>query len=212
MVSEKKYQQIGYLLIFLHVVGAVGSMISTTRPMMILLTPFNLLLSSALLIFAHKGSYLKLFLLLFATSAIGFFVEVIGVETGIIFGSYQYGSTLGFELLNVPVIIGLNWFLMTYLFGNLVNPLKINATVKIFTAAAMMTAMDILMEPVAVSLDYWHWNNNVIPIQNFIGWFVLSILMQTIYAGTKSMHQNPLTRSLLISQLIFFISLLFYVL
>ena len=34
---------------------------------------------------------------------IGFVIEVIGVKTGYVFGSYSYGDSLGFKILEVPV-------------------------------------------------------------------------------------------------------------
>jgi putative membrane protein len=36
-------------------------------------------------------------------------LEVVGVKTGLIFGEYKYGSTLGIKLFEVPLIIGFNW-------------------------------------------------------------------------------------------------------
>jgi uncharacterized membrane protein len=38
-------------------------------------------------------------------------------------------------------------------------------------AALLMVALDVLIEPVAVALDFWQWENAVIPIQNFVMWF-----------------------------------------
>ena len=40
--------------------------------------------------------------------------EVTTVET--MFGDYSYGKVLGYQVNNVPVIIGINWFLIIYCF------------------------------------------------------------------------------------------------
>jgi len=51
---------------------------------------------------------------LIAVSIIGFLIEVIGVKTGYIFGRYYYGQSLGYHLLSVPLLIGLNWGVLLY--------------------------------------------------------------------------------------------------
>ena len=35
--------------------------------------------------------------------------EAIGVNTGLLFGTYEYGANLGFKIFGVPLIIGVNW-------------------------------------------------------------------------------------------------------
>ncbi|MFT6867490.1 MAG: putative membrane protein [Cyclobacteriaceae bacterium] len=210
MHPVKNYKAISYLLIILHTVGAVGCMWEYSRPWMILLTPVNLILSAFLLSYAHQESKLKLALFFILTASIGFFIEVVGVKTGLIFGIYSYGDALGFKALDVPLTIGINWFMLTYLFGHIVSEIKINRFLKILLAAALMTAMDVLIEQIAFFLDYWQWENGEIPFQNYLGWFILSIVMQSIYQQFKFKKINPLTKSLLISQLIFFVSLLLF--
>ena len=46
-----------------------------------------------------------------------------------------------------------------------------------------MTAFDILMEPAAMALNYWNWENGVVPFQNYLAWFVLSFIFT--YTGLK---------------------------
>jgi putative membrane protein len=40
----------------------------------------------------------------------GFFIEAIGVNTGLIFGNYVYKTTLGWKFLETPLIIGVNGY------------------------------------------------------------------------------------------------------
>ena len=42
------------------------------------------------------------------TFVISMFFEIIGVATGLPFGSYSYGSNLGWKVFNVPIAIGMN--------------------------------------------------------------------------------------------------------
>ncbi len=41
-------------------------------------------------------------------------VEVIGIRTGVPFGGYRYGRTLGPEVLGVPLVVPLAWTMMAY--------------------------------------------------------------------------------------------------
>jgi len=43
---------------------------------------------------------------------IGFSVEGIGVATGVLSGSYSYGSAFGFKLFKTPIMIGVNWLFL----------------------------------------------------------------------------------------------------
>ena len=43
---------------------------------------------------------------------LGFGVEVIGVETGLLFGDYEYGSGLGPKVLKVPMLMGVLWWIL----------------------------------------------------------------------------------------------------
>jgi putative membrane protein len=45
-----------------------------------------------------------------------------------------------------------------------------------------MVLIDVLMEPLSNQLDFWSWKNNVIPFSNYIDWFLVAILNQTIFS------------------------------
>mgnify|MGYP003693687693 CR=1 FL=1 len=45
---------------------------------------------------------------------IGFVAEVVGVRSGIPFGSYRYADSLGPRLAGVPIIVGLAWAMMAW--------------------------------------------------------------------------------------------------
>src|SRR6056300_1131557 len=90
------------LLAIVYTVGLVGISLTSLRPMFLALTPLNLLLTLVVFYKVNKdfsGSFLILSLLVFL---IGFSVEALGVATGILFGSYAYGSPFGFKLFDTP--------------------------------------------------------------------------------------------------------------
>jgi putative membrane protein len=39
-----------------------------------------------------------------------------------------------------------------------------------------MTALDYFVEPVAMALGFWHWDD-VIPLQNYMMWFITSLVI-----------------------------------
>lgn len=152
-------------------------------------------------------------------------VEVIGINTGILFGDYKYGDTLGYKIWNVPVLIGINWFIIIYCCGISVytllmkmivrvaadsgkTPAAMKALSVIIDGATLAVFFDWLMEPVAIKLGYWSWNvDGSIPVLNYICWFIVSVLLLSIFHFTKFNKQNKFAVNLLLIQLMFFLLL-----
>lgn len=51
----------------------------------------------------------------------GIFVEFLGVNYGLLFGEYSYGSNLGPKVFGVPFLIGMNWVILTTISGSISN-------------------------------------------------------------------------------------------
>jgi putative membrane protein len=46
----------------------------------------------------------------------------------------------------------------------------------------LMTLLDYIVEPVAIKLGFWTWENDIIPLQNYAMWFITSLVIHaTIY-------------------------------
>src|SRR5258708_3871140 len=108
--SRKSKISVSIIILF-HIVGLIGLSIPATRSLFLYIVPFHLLLMLAVVVLNHNyvDSRFLLFILIVFVS--GFTAEWIGVHKHWLFGNYYYGKTLGFQLLDVPLIIGLNWFL-----------------------------------------------------------------------------------------------------
>lgn len=108
----------------------------------------------------------------------GYFAEVIGVKTSLVFGAYNYGPVLQPQLLGVPLAIGFAWITMTLGAGSIVSlgfrnrPARQHA-LKALLVGLIMVIFDLFMEPAAVQLNYWSWLKGQIPFQNYVAWFVL---------------------------------------
>lgn len=215
------YRKTTFMVVTLmYIVGTIGLIFPFTQPYFKLASAFNLWVSLILLLLFHQ-EYNKSFIITSVSIfLIGFFIEVIGVRTGIIFGNYWYGQTLGTKLLNVPLVIGANWLLLTYcstvitlkfyeilkkyLFKNVWFDTII---VKAVLASLLMVFLDFLIEPVATHLDFWHWQNGIIPTQNFQAWFLIAVLLNYLFLKGKFIKHNPLANLLFFLQFIFFISI-----
>ncbi len=198
-----------YLLLAMHIAGAIGLFIPETRSLFQYLTPFNLLATAAILLHFEKEKNRNYFLFIGLTFLIGFFIEVAGVKTGVIFGEYTYGRTLGLKFLEVPLAIGLNWVVMVYASGTWARNVTRNKFYAPILGALLMTFIDYFIEPVAVQLDFWDWANGTIPIRNYIGWFILSLLLQVLFQKLMPKANNSLAIRLLYILIVFFVVLNF---
>jgi putative membrane protein len=146
-------------------------------------------------------------LLLFAlvTFIVGFAAEYTGVHTGWIFGHYRYGETLGTKLFEIPLMIGVNWFLLIYAAGVMLQRSRLkNIIVRILSGAIILTLLDVLIEPIAIHFDYWHWLDAGIPFKNYVCWFLLSALLLSIFEQFKFKRQSIVAPAMLIAQFLFF--------
>ncbi|HLC82957.1 MAG TPA: carotenoid biosynthesis protein [Bacteroidia bacterium] len=196
------------ILVVVHIAGIIGIQ-TDYKDLFLMCTPFNLLLCIGLLFWNHAEYSKSLFIFSILTFLIGYFIEVVGVKTGMIFGNYSYGNTLGFKILDVPLIIGVNWLLLIYCVGVICNKLKISSLYKSLFGAALLTALDLSIEVVAIKYDFWSWIGDYPPFQNFIAWFIVSFLLLLLFHSMNFNKSNKLAQGLFFIQLVFFVTLSF---
>ncbi len=130
-----------------------------------------------------------------AVIVVSFGIEWLGVRTGSIFGAYVYGQTLRPSVGGVPISIGCAWFVVLIASNAVAQKIApkslIGNTFKLaFLVAALMVCFDLLMEPAAGTLDYWVWEDNHIPLQNYLAWFGLSFVFATMGLQTGLFHRQ----------------------
>jgi putative membrane protein len=207
--GSAKTERIAIIIIVLfNIVGLIGFVIPSLTVLFIKLVPWHLLLMAGVIVYSYNqlsSKFLSFALLVFT---IGFSAELIGVHTGLLFGNYSYGETLGIKLFNVPLMIGVNWFLLIYSTGVLMQRSRIkNIYIRIIVGALVLVSLDLLIEPVAIHFDYWHWTGNGIPLKNYFCWFTLSAGMFFAFEKFQFKPQNKAAPALLIMQFVFFIVL-----
>ena len=176
-----------------------------------------------LLIWTQEKKNYSFWLFIALTVVLGIAIEIIGVNTKLLFGDYTYGNVLGFKIKNVPLIIGVNWFIIIYCCGISINTLLMKAINKIAaetaTAPTALKALSVivdgatlavffdwLMEPVAVQLGYWKWNGQI-PFYNYLCWFIFSMILLAVFHILQFNKQNKFAIHLLMIQVMFFLLL-----
>ncbi|MFZ1518127.1 MAG: carotenoid biosynthesis protein [Ignavibacteriaceae bacterium] len=207
IVSNK---EIAFLYIIFSV-GIVGHLYDPLRNLMLLLTPATLLLTGLIVLFySHKSSTNNFLLWAAFTYIITFIVEVIGVKTGMIFGEYNYGSTLGIKLFEVPLIIGFNWVFVILGSISISRIITTNFYLGSLISAFIAFAFDLILEPIAIKLDYWTWAEDIIPLQNYLAWFVITLISALGFGHFKIKVTSKISLHYLFVQFIFFVTLLIF--
>ena len=138
--------------------------------------------------------------------------EIIGVNTGLIFGSYNYGDSLGIKVMDVPILIGINWIITAIICGTIARKIKVLKYFQVTIAIALMLLLDFFIEPVAPMMDMWNFSNtNSAPLSNYITWAIVALPLQIYFVVKKLEFNFAISANLYLSQLLFFAALNFAV-
>jgi putative membrane protein len=210
------------IAIIFHVIGLAG-MAFGDRELFIRATPIHLLLMCALLFYTQQKINWAFLLFFISCAVIGFFVEVLGTSTGIVFGDYTYGTALGTMVRQVPLLIGVNWFIIIYCCGCCVSMLFARVAAKVgeenikssplvrsfsvvLDGALLAVIIDAFLEPAAIRLGYWHWlGMGEVPWYNYACWFLVSAVLLTIFQLLPFGRHNKFALHLLLIQVMFFL-------
>lgn len=228
----KRSQLIYLIVIIIYIVGLVGLSLPICHNVFVTLSSVNIMLAVVLVVFYHTTSHtimqkaqeqqlhgvspgdyitmqgINFVFKSFLVGVAGFFLEVDGVQTGLIFGEYSYGNVLGPKMMEVPLILGLNWFFMVYCSTQIAGLFKLPMVPTALLAGGIMTGYDLILEPNAIAMGYWHWHNGEIPLQNYIAWFVAGSLFSLFYIYRSTRVHNMMAIFLFSIQVIFFILLI----
>lgn len=194
-----------FILLLFHFCGIIGFH-TAYRDWFLSNTPLNLILATFLLLLNQRQLSLKMLLAFVAVFLAGFAVEVVGVRTGAVFGSYYYGDAFGAKLFGVPFVIGMNWSALCFASATLVNHYFRSYLLKAMIAAAVPVSIDFLIEQVCEMFDFWYWQNSQVPLQNFIAWYVCSFLFVLLLIPVLRGSRNSFAPYFLLVQFIFFLS------
>lgn len=206
----KKYKSyLLYFLILVYVSGSIGFVVNPAffSPF----TPYTLLLTCLVFLINSPLADKKFLSAFFSIAFLGFIIEVIGVKTGLIFGKYTYGEGLGFKLLEVPLIISINWAILICAGIRIVNGIFANKITTLLVAALVVTLIDLLIEQVAPKLDFWQFEGALPGLHNYIGWIGVAFFTSYYFYPTIIKGNRNVSLIILILQIIFFTSLFIFI-
>ena len=194
-----------YFLILVYVSGSIGFVLNPSffSPF----TPYTLLLTCTVFLIHSQLTDNKFIFSFFFIAVLGFIIEVIGVQTGLIFGKYTYGNGLGFKLLDVPLVISVNWAMLICAGIIVVNTIFSNKLVVVTLASILVTLIDLLIEQVAPKLDFWHFENEGPSFHNYMGWIGVTFFMSLLFYPMIIKGNRSVSSIILVLQIIFFTSL-----
>lgn len=108
----------------------------------------------------------------------GYFIELLGVNTGWPFGIYTYDSSLGFAIFGVPLVVPFAWVMMIH--PCLVAARRVTSKWTFLYGGALLAGWDLFLDPLMVSAGRWTWEvpgAHVpfvpdVPLSNFFGWLL----------------------------------------
>lgn len=199
-----RYPASAALLLLLYLVGALG-ILSPWRAEFVALSFANLVFTALLLLgqasnVSHRGLVAFVF-----CGVVGFTVEAVGVHTQMVFGEYSYTASLGPRWLGVPLVIGLNWAVLVHAVHACVCRFTESVAARVLLGATAMTGFDFVMEPAAIALDYWRWHADVVPVRNYVAWWVISAMLFVVTEILSKPTRNRLAPWVLLCMLGFFL-------
>ena len=201
-VLNKQHLPVGVIWLF-HISAIIGIYLGF-YDWFVEKTPLNLSLSFGLLLLVWPLSSQRNIVIVYLFFASGMLAEWSGVHFGFPFGNYVYGDNLGFKLGGVPILIGINWAMLVLITGTIASRMVDHLWLKVIIGSTLMVFLDLFIEPNASALDFWHWENNHIPLSNYVGWFFVAALLHLIFQRTIKEINFRFSLNLYLAQLIFF--------
>jgi putative membrane protein len=215
-----------FIALLFHISALVGILFTPYKNWFIQNTPLNLLLMGLLLAWNQRSKLVPFFIFFLVAAVTGFVAEWIGVQTGALFGTYHYGNALGPAWAGVPLLIGLNWFVVVYCSGSIMNqmqhwmsrrltgdeamPPRLAGLSLVLDGALLAVLFDWVMEPVAVQLGFWEWKDGTVPAYNYFCWLVISMALLLVFRRFSFQRSNHFAVHLFIIEVLFFAVLRIY--
>ena len=177
--SEYRQQTLIATVAFFLLAGVVQYALGLTY--VLSLTPVVIGILAALTVWFWDAPAKNRVYLAVTAIIIGMIVEIIGVNSGLIFGNYSYGPLLGLKIFGVPLLIGITWLLVTLSAWQIVSFSNLGKFAKIIVAAGLVVMFDLVLEQFATAYSLWAWQDAVIPLKNYITWFVVGAVIVTLY-------------------------------
>lgn len=192
------------VLVILHAVGLAGFALSSFSGMFQDLVPVHLLISATLLLIFHQRWSWRFGVSALSVAIGGWLVEYIGVQATVPFGAYYYTSALGPAVGGIPLLMALNWLMLIYGVGGIVQRIPVLPIGRIVIGGLLMVLLDVALEKFAIAHNLWVWEADTVPLKNYGAWFVISGLFLWLLLANSRPADNPLAFPLILIQGVFF--------
>jgi putative membrane protein len=200
-------RDVSKFLIIYYTVGLAGFLIPFSRPFFEALIPLSVIINLFLVLLFHKPFDRNHIVVFSVVALFTFAVEAIGTNTGLLFGNYLYGKSLGITLFNTPLLIGANWLVLAYGATSIVRTAPSLKKWVPFSAAVLMVVFDFIMEPVAMKTGMWVWSYGEVPLLNYAMWFFVAVLVVGVFELFSIKTVRPVAARLFWAQAVFFLLL-----
>lgn len=180
------------------------------------------------------GLFLMFLLLLFTQKQINghmlLFVALCiltGMTYGLVItraGVFKFGNALGIFVDTVPLVTGINWFIIIYCSGITIHMLlnriidrmatntrtmrpALKAMSVIVDAATLAVLFQLLVEPAAARLGWWIWERGSVPFYHYTCWYIVSALLLLDFHYALFNKENKFAINLLLIQAMYFLLL-----
>lgn len=199
MLSERSLRRLAIILLLIYAALSAYANLAHMLNLPPIGKPVMPLLTLLAFTFALVHARVRLgcprtLLLLGLNFGVSLLYESVGVATGWVYGPYHYTDLLGPRFLGlVPYLIPVAWFMMIYpaqviaegLLGDRFTVGWRKVLGLSSASAVVMTAWDVIMDPVMARMGFWVWEVEGvyfgIPIRNYVGWFVTTFTIYFLY-------------------------------
>ena len=172
-------------LVWLFTISGILGVISTASNWFLALTPLYLFINFLIILLCLKDQRVRFLKGISVPFILGFITEVLGVNFGLVYGSYTYGENLGLKIFEVPLVICLNWCLLTIVSADVAKLITLNKVRRIMIGALIMLLLDFIIEISAPRFDFWVFEDGIVPIQNYFAWLIVSAIAHLWYQSFK---------------------------
>ena len=191
-------------LVWLSTLSGILGIMSSASAIFLALTPLYLSLNFIIILFSLKDNPNRVILAISIPIFLGFITEVLGVNFDLFYGSYTYGENLGLKIYGVPLVISLNWCLLTIVSADVAKLIAQNKGIRILIGALIMVLLDFLIEISAPRFDFWVFKDEIVPLQNYFAWFIVASIAHWWYQSFKIDTNSKISRHIITCLFVFF--------
>lgn len=205
LYKNKELLRFSVFFVWLINISGFFGVLSDQKEFFLSTSPFAILITFILLILNYDFKQKGFISALISIISIGFLVEFLGVNYDLFFGSYEYGDNLGYKIGGVPIIMSINWLVLIFLTGSFAEKIIPNSLpLKVLFASLLMVFIDVFLEICAPKLDYWKFNDEIVPMSNYNSWFIISAICLYIYFRLIKDKEHTLSTNVLVIHFAFF--------